>query len=278
MAPSQGTRPSPPRARISTNGDGQALLGAVGELLVLGERELAARERRDRAHRRHLGHAPGVRDVEAVALARSPRSSPAAPPRRRRSSTAAARGPTAPARRRAAAGSPSRSSARPAVTVTSCSTNASSSDDGIEVRPREDLLRADERAREREAPGVRVEHRHDGQHDVGLGDPERARLASTRASGSRSRDASRRRPSAARSCRSCNTSPRPSARRCRGTRTRPRRRSRAAPRSRSRRAASRRRRSRHVLEADAVLERLDERPERLVGDQDAVAARASRCR
>ena len=27
----------------------------------------------------------------------------------------------------------------------------------------------------------------------------------------------------------------------------------------------------HVLEADAVLERLDERPERLVGDQDAVA-------
>ena len=38
--------------------------------------------------------------------------------------------------------------------------------------PGEDLLRADERAAEREAPGIRVEHRHDGEDGVALRQPE----------------------------------------------------------------------------------------------------------
>ena len=132
----------------------------------------------------------------------------------------------------------------PAVTVTFCSTKASSSDGGSRCGPGKTCSDADERAREREAPGVGVEHRHDRQHDVR---PRRSRASSTasrRASGSRSRDASRRRPWAAPWCRSCNTSPPPSARRCPGRRTPRRRPSRAAPRTRSRRAASRRRRPR----------------------------------
>ena len=44
---------------------------------------------------------------------------------------------------------------------------------GVEVRAGEHLLRADQAAGEREAPRVRVEHRHDGQDRVPLVHAER---------------------------------------------------------------------------------------------------------
>ena len=60
----------------------------------------------------------------------------------------------------------------PAVIVTFCSASPSSSVTGIQVRAREDLLDARHRAREGEAPRVRVEHRDDRKADVVRRDPE----------------------------------------------------------------------------------------------------------
>ena len=84
----RGRAPSPPRARISTNGSGRPCLAPIGELLVFA----SVRARRSRVDEivpigAHLGHAPGVDDVQAVASLEAPRSWPAARPSRRRSSS-----------------------------------------------------------------------------------------------------------------------------------------------------------------------------------------------
>ena len=108
---------------------------------------------------------------------------------------------------------------------------------GVEVRAREDELRAEHRREVRVAPRVRVEHRHDRAAAC-----RRARCAGRAARSSRRRaragsssGASRRRPCSARSCRSCSTSPPPRARRAAGPPTRPGSRSPAAPRTSPRR-------------------------------------------
>ena len=165
--------------------------------LLRREPALLAGRAGDRPDRAHLGHAPAVRDVEAVRARETPRSSPrggAAPPTviERIAERSQPSGFASSACR-----IPIQIVGTPAVTVTSCSAKASSRLVGIEVRAGEDLLDAGQRAGEREAPGVRVEHRHDGQ---ARRRPRTCRgsRSTRRARGARSRGASRGRPSAAR--------------------------------------------------------------------------------
>ena len=187
-------RPSP-RARSSMNGSGGPCFARASSCVSSSAGlELAGGRRRDRPDGAHLGHPPAVDDMEAVPIAGTPSiiarggaepptsivrsaersqppglaSSACEDPQPDRRDPGGERDPLATRTRRA--GSPGRGAGpgRPA--------------------------RADEGAAEREAPGVRVEHRHDREDGVALVHRERARPTSAR--GSRSRGASRRRPSA----------------------------------------------------------------------------------
>ena len=124
---------------------------------------LARRELGDGAERRHLRHPPRVRDVEAVplleALDHRPRRGRAADDHRPQPREVPAAGFASRACR-----IPIQIVGTPAVTVTSSCTNASSRLGGSRCGPGKTCFGADQRAREREAPRVRVEHRHDRQH------------------------------------------------------------------------------------------------------------------
>ena len=134
---------------------------------------------------------------------------------------------------------PSQIVGTPAVQVTPSVDEVVEQALGVEVRPRVDELRADHRREIRVAPRVGVEHRHDRQDRVLLA---RCRAPSgcrrrRRACAATSSGASRGRPSASRSCRSCNTWPPPRSRPAPGRPTRPGRRRRRAPRRSPRRRA-----------------------------------------
>ncbi len=148
-------------------GDRRALLGA---LVVRGgslEAYLLADRARHRPDRAHLRHAPAVRDVEAVPLGERLDHRP----RRRCAANGHRPHPREvpalrvrvegledphPDRRHAGADRHPLLDERVEQALR------------VEMRPREHLLGADERAREREAPCVRVEHRDDRQHGVAL--------------------------------------------------------------------------------------------------------------
>ena len=72
---------------------------------------------------------------------------------------------------------------------------------------------AGQERRVRQAPGHRVEHRHDGEHLAGRAEPERLRRCRPASSAGRSSGGCRRRPSGCRWCRRCSTARRRRARR-----------------------------------------------------------------
>ena len=159
----------------------------------------------------------------------------------------------------------------PAVIVTCSCWNASSRLSPSRNGPGEHLLGADERAGEREAPCVRVEHRHDRQHGVVLRDREHAgHRGRERVDGDRAvrvegafRLPGRPARVAHGGCGSLVDLP---VREVSGLGAREQ--ILVLDRSVRRRAVADRD---HVLEAGALAEVLDERPEHLVRDQDAIA-------
>ncbi len=135
---------------------------------------MARGQRADGAERRHLGHAPGMEDVEAVAFLEARESWPGARRSRRRRSRAARSGRACPGSCRAPAAGRATRSARPLS--------------GSPAPGRADRARLSRRdtapetpgwrqaaARKRQSPRVDVEHRHDRQHRVVLA--ERQRIA-----------------------------------------------------------------------------------------------------
>ena len=120
-----------------------------------------------------------------------------------------------------------------------------------------------------------MEHRHDRQHRVALAQPERVGLVGEQRVEHRRAVRVDDPLRAFRSCRSCNTSPRPSSRRGRGTRT-PGRRRRSTPRSRARPRGS----QSSVGHQHFVLDALEARHplgQRCVEEDHAVLGVARRC-
>ena len=145
--------------------DREPLQRAPRVRLVLRQAGLLAGSARDRPDRAHLGHAPAVDDMEAVTLAEG------LDHRARRRGAADGhepdRGEVPLARvrvERLEDPHPDRRDARGHRDL--LLRKAVEQRLGIHVRAREDLLDAGQRAGEREAPRVRVEHRDDGQADV----------------------------------------------------------------------------------------------------------------
>ncbi len=151
-----------------------ALLGAVAELLLFRERQLPARELRDGAEWAHLRHAPRVDDSQPVPLLerldhrlRRGRAADDHRAHRRRVVLAWIRVELSedphPDRRHARGD-------RDLLLLERLEQALP-----VEERAGKDLLRADERAGEGEAPGVRMEHGDDGERRVLLGHGEDAR-------------------------------------------------------------------------------------------------------
>ena len=139
------------------------------------------------------------------------------------------------------------------------------------MRAGKDLLRADERAREGKAPGVGVEHRHDRQHDVRLADAERARLRrGERVDHDRAVRVDDALGLARRAARVTHRRRRALVDVPVGECLRVGGRDQILVLDRAGRRLAGTDRD-HVLEPDPVAERLHERPQRLVGDQDAIA-------
>ena len=172
VSPSHGTKPSAPRARISTNGIGGPCCARLS---------YAAAPVRPRS-------CPGAPEIVPIGhISVMPQPCVMWRPWRSPKASIIARGgaepPTVIVRiarevpavrgwRRAPAGSPSRSSARPALTVTCSSSKASSRLWGSRCGPGKTCFAPTRRAAEREAPRVGVEHRHDGKDGVALVDAE----------------------------------------------------------------------------------------------------------
>ena len=141
----------------------------------------------------------------------------------------------------------------------------------VEMRPGEDLLRPDQRAGERKAPRVRVEHRHDGEDDVGVGERQRvAEQLRQRVDGDRAVRVDDALRAAGRAARVAHRGREPlvDVALLELVCARGREQLLVVDRAVGRRSVAD---GDHVLEADAVLERLGQRPEHLVDEQDAVA-------
>ena len=116
-----------------------------------------------------------------------------------------ATGRTCPGRRRARSSTPSQTVGTPALKVTRSGWQSSSSAAGVGMRPGKDQPGAGERRRVGQSPGVGVEHRHHGEHDVGRAEARSCRPSPSPSSGAPARGASRPRPSAGRWCPRCST-------------------------------------------------------------------------
>ena len=153
--------------------DRNALLGTAGVCVLRREARLLAGRARDRSDRAHLGHAPPVDDVEAVALRE--RLDHRAWGRRASHGHEPDRGEIPRVRsgvERLQDPHPDRRDARGDRHFLLRESVEEAR--RIHVRPWEDLLDAGHRAREREAPRVRVEHRHDREAHVVRVHPEAA--------------------------------------------------------------------------------------------------------
>ena len=115
---------------------------------------------------------------------------------------------------------PSQTVGTPALKVTRSALAELEQRCGVEVRAGEDEPRAGERRGVGQSPGVGVEHRDHGEHDVGRADARSSRPSRSPSSAAPARGASRPRPSSGRWCPRCSTSRPRRARRARAGRRR----------------------------------------------------------
>ncbi len=209
--PSHGcSRPLSSTIRRSTPDRGVALLGPYRVLLLLRPLPHVALEAADGADRAHLRHPPGVhhRGAELLVEVLEQVRGAAEPPM---GMAADGRDVVALALHQLLHRDPDGGHGaheRDLLRLDDLADVAR-----LRVGAAEDLGRAQHRPGERHAPRVGVEHRHDVQDDVALGERERVGHAPGPGSARRARGACRRRPWGGRWCRTCST--------CRRRRSRP---------------------------------------------------------